>query len=156
MIRVLVVEDSRFFDQSLEDILEAEPELKVVGVAKDGLGAITMAARLKPDVITMGITRDMVMPRLNGLEATRFVIDQNPGVGVIILSTYGDDEYVFEAIKAGARGYLLKGKSSKDLIEAIRAVHRGEAMLEPVIANKVLAEFRRLARDSSVFNQFLT
>ena len=144
-IKVLLADDHTMFREGLRQILERQADMTVVGEAGDGREAAEKVESLAPNIVLV----DISMPVLDGVKATRLIIECLPGVGVIILSMYGDDEYVFEAIKAGARGYLLKGDSSKNLIEAIRAVHRGEVMLGPGIASRVLAEFRRLARDSS-------
>ena len=144
-IKVLLADDHTMFREGLRQILERQADMTVVGEAGDGREAAEKVESLAPNIVLV----DISMPVLDGVKATRLIIECLPGVGVIILSMYGDDEYVFEAIKAGARGYLLKGDSSKNLIEAIRAVHRDEAMLGPGIAGRVLAEFRRLTRDSS-------
>ncbi|MBC8248385.1 MAG: response regulator transcription factor [Anaerolineales bacterium] len=144
-IKVLLADDHTMFREGLRQILERQADMTVVGEAGDGREAAEKVESLAPNIVLV----DISMPVLDGVKATRLITEHHPGVGVIILSMYGDDEYVFEAIKAGARGYLLKGDSSKNLIEAIRVVHRGEVMLGPGIAGRVLAEFRRLARDSS-------
>jgi DNA-binding NarL/FixJ family response regulator len=140
-IRVLLADDHRLFREGLRQICELMGDFEVVGEATHGQEAIDLAARLAPDVILM----DIRMPGLDGVQATRLITERARAVGVIILTMYRQENYVFEAIKAGARGYLLKDTDSHTLIETVRAVHRGEAMLEPGMAARVLEEFRRIS-----------
>lgn len=139
-IRVLIVDDQMLMRQGLATLLELEPDLEVAGQAGDGIEAVALVRELKPHVVLM----DVRMPRLNGVDATRLVRAQAPETQVIILTTFDDDEYVFEGLRAGAMGYLLKDVSSEDLTDAIRRVARGEALIQPSIARKVVSEFARL------------
>lgn len=141
MIRVLLVDDQTLIRQGIAMLLELEPDLEVVGAVGDGRAAIEAVERLHPDVVLM----DVRMPGMDGVTATRELSRRFPDVGVIILTTFDDDEYVFEGLKAGARGYLLKDISSEEMAEAVRTVARGEALIQPSIARKVVAEFSRLA-----------
>jgi len=117
----------------------------VVGEAENGEQAVHLARRLKPDVVLM----DIQMPILDGVQATHIITESNPVVRVIILTMYRQDQYVFEAIKAGACGYLLKDIDEHELVEAIQAVHRGEALVDPSLAARLLDEFRRLSAVSN-------
>ena len=112
------------------------------GEAENGQEAVELTQRCRPDVVLM----DINMPIMDGVEATRRIVEQAPGVRVIMLTIYRQDRYVFEAIKAGARGYLLKDVDEHELLEAIRAVYRGEALINPALATRVLDEFRRLSQ----------
>ncbi|MCS6940328.1 MAG: response regulator transcription factor [Roseiflexaceae bacterium] len=141
MIRVLLVDDQTLIRQGIAMLLELEPDLEVVGAVGDGRAAIEAVEKLRPDVVLM----DVRMPGMDGVTATRELSRRFPEVGVIILTTFDDDEYVFEGLKAGARGYLLKDISSEEMAEAVRTVARGEALIQPSIARKVVAEFSRLA-----------
>jgi len=114
-----------------------------VGQAGDGYEAVTLAQELQPDVVLM----DLKMPRLGGIPATRRICQAQPETHVIILTTYDADDLVFEGIKAGAKGYLLKDVGSEALVEAIRGVVRGESLIDPGVARKVLAEFQQLAAE---------
>ncbi len=143
-IRVLLVDDQRIVRQGLATILKYAPGITVIGEAGDGEEAIVLAHTLEPDVILM----DLKMPRLGGIPATRQICAELPDTHVIILTTYDTDDLVFEGIKAGASGYLLKDTSSEKLIEAIRGAMRGESQLDPAVARKVLNEFQRLAAGS--------
>jgi DNA-binding NarL/FixJ family response regulator len=140
-IHVLLVDDQQIVRQGLATILKYAPGIEVVGQASDGEEALMLAHDLKPDVVLM----DLKMPRLGGIPATRKICAELPGTHVIILTTYDADDLVFEGIKAGAEGYLLKDTSSEMLIEAVQGVVRGESQLDPSVAHKVLSEFQRLA-----------
>ena len=140
-IRILIADDHRIVRQGLRHVCELAG-LTVVGEAEDGQEAVRLAWQLRPDVILM----DINMPVLDGVQATSFIVEANPSVQVIILTMYRQDRYVFDAIKAGARGYLLKDVDEEDLVTAIRAVHRGEALINPNLAVKLLDEFRRLSQ----------
>lgn len=139
-IRILIADDHTMVRQGLSQICGAEPDMKVVGEAADGKEAIRLATSLQPHVVVM----DINMPELDGVQATGYITADAPDIGVIILTMYRQDEYVFEAIKAGARAYLLKDADSDELLRAIRAVAAGEALLDPAIALKMIDEFRRL------------
>jgi DNA-binding NarL/FixJ family response regulator len=140
-IRILLVDDQRLMREGLRILLELEPDLKVVGEAANGLDALESYAELLPNVVLM----DVRMPGLDGVEATWRLRERWPEARIIILTTFDDDEYVFEGLRAGARGYLLKDVSGHDLAEAVRTVAAGGALIEPSVARKVVAEFARLA-----------
>jgi DNA-binding NarL/FixJ family response regulator len=140
-IRLLIVDDQRLMRQGLRTLLELEPDLEVVGEAEDGQAALDLFASLAPDVVLM----DIRMPVLDGVEATLRLRQRWPQARVIILTTFDDDAYVFDGLRAGALGYLLKDVSGTELAEAIRKVAEGGALIEPSVARKVLAEFARLA-----------
>jgi DNA-binding NarL/FixJ family response regulator len=142
-IRVLLVDDQQLVRQGLATILRYAPGIEVAGEAGDGEEAIALAAELEPDVVLM----DLKMPRLGGIPATRRIHQAQPGIHVVILTTYDADDLVFEGIKAGAKGYLLKDTTSETLVEAIRGVMRGESLIDPGVAHKVLGEFQRLAAE---------
>ena len=143
-IRILIADDHTMVRQGLTQICEAEPEMEVVEQAADGRQAVALALRFQPDVVVM----DINMPEQDGVEATKEITAENPDAGVIILTMYRQDQYVFEAIKAGARAYLLKDADSDELVRAIRAVADGEALLDPSIAGKMIEEFKRLQEDT--------
>ncbi len=140
-IRVLLVDDQEIVRQGLTTILKYAPGIEVVGQAGNGEEAVALARALRPDVVLM----DLKMPRLGGIPATRRICAELPDTQVIILTTYDTDDLVFEGIKAGAKGYLLKDATGETLVEAIRGVMRGESQLDPGVARKVLSEFQRLA-----------
>jgi DNA-binding NarL/FixJ family response regulator len=140
-IRVLLVDDQALFREGLETLLSVHRDIQVVGQASNGQEAVEVAAQLHPDVVLM----DVRMPILNGVRATRRLKRAQPQCRVIVLTTFDDDEYVFDALRAGAVGYLLKDVASARLVEAIRAAARGESILEPSVAAKVIAEFTRVS-----------
>jgi DNA-binding NarL/FixJ family response regulator len=144
-ITILLVDDQPLFREGLRTLLSVQPDLKVVGEAGDGEEAIKLCRTLKPVVVLM----DLQMPVLDGVEATRRMHHQHPESRVIVLNTFDDDEMVFDGLRAGALGYLLKDAPSEKLAEAIRAAARGESFLQPSIAAKVVAEFARLATKRS-------
>jgi DNA-binding NarL/FixJ family response regulator len=141
MIKVLLVDDQTLVRQGIRMLLMTEDDLEVVGEAENGRLALEQAENLKPDVILM----DVRMPEMDGVTATRELNLRYPSIGVIILTTFDDDEYIFEGLRAGARGYLLKDISSEEMADAIRTVANGGALIQPSITRKVLAEFNRLA-----------
>lgn len=147
-IRILLADNHAMFREGLRAILDRLSDMTVVGEAQDGLEATKKASELAPDIILM----DINMPVRGGVEATRLIVAQNPQVGIIILTMYSENKHVFEAIRAGARGYILKSARAKELIETIRTVHRGEASLDPAVTNILLEEFRHLADDSQEGN----
>ncbi len=143
-IRVVIVDDQLLMRQGLETLLELESDIEVAGQAGDGLQAIEVVQQYKPNVVLM----DVRMPRMDGVEATRQIRAKIPQTQVIILTTFDDDEYVFEGLRAGAMGYLLKDVSAEELTDAIRRVARGEALIQPSIARKVVSEFARLGAET--------
>ena len=140
-IRVLLVDDQELFREGLETLLSVHADIQVVGQARNGREAVDVATRARPDVVLM----DVRMPLLDGIRATRLLAEVLPRCRVIVLTTFDDDEYVFDALRAGAAGYLLKDVPSARLVEAIRATARGESILEPSVAAKVIAEFTRVS-----------
>jgi DNA-binding NarL/FixJ family response regulator len=140
-IRILLVDDQVLFREGLHTLLSMQSDVEVVGEAANGEEALRAAGTLRPDVILM----DLQMPMMDGAAATRKLKDRQPDTRVIILTTFDDDESVFEALRAGAVGYLLKDTPSTRLLDAIRLTARGESFLEPSIAAKVVAEFSRLS-----------
>jgi DNA-binding NarL/FixJ family response regulator len=140
-IRILLVDDQTLFREGLRTLLSAQPDFLVVGEAANGQEALRLSASLHPQVALM----DLRMPVLDGVAATRRLHDEQPEVRVIVLTTFDDDETVFDGLRAGAVGYLLKDTPSERLFEAIRATARGESFLQPSITAKVIAEFARLA-----------
>ncbi|HBX71148.1 MAG TPA: DNA-binding response regulator [Chloroflexi bacterium] len=141
IIRLLLVDDQRLMRDGLRTLLELESDFEVVGEAENGAQALESYRQLTPDVILM----DIRMPQMDGVEATRRLREIDPEARVIILTTFDDNEYVFEGLRAGALGYLLKDVSSDELADAIRKVAAGGSMIEPSVARKVIAEFARLA-----------
>ena len=141
-IRVLLADDHRLFRQGMRQICEILGGFDVVGEAENGQEAVQLAQELQPDIILM----DINMPILDGVQATGTITENCPTARVVILTMYRQDQYVFEAIKAGARGYLLKDADEQELLDTVRAVHRGEALIDPALATNVLKEFRRLSR----------
>jgi len=139
-IRLMLVDDQRLMRDGMRTILELEPDLKVVAEAENGLEALEMFKTAQPDVVLM----DIRMPEMDGVEATRRLVIENEQALVIILTTFDDDQYIFEGLRAGALGYLLKDVSGSELAEAIRTVHAGGALIEPSVARKMVAEFARL------------
>ncbi len=139
-IRLLIAEDQPLIRKAFVALLELEPDISVVAAAADGAEAIRAARAWRPDVILM----DIKMPRVDGIAATRAVLQDNPETNVIVLTTFETDELVFEAILAGAKAYLLKDAEESEILEAIRAAARGEPRLSPRIAEKIIGEFRRV------------
>src|SRR4051794_15215197 len=139
-VRVLIADDQALVRAGFKMILEAEPEIQVIGEAEDGVEAVEMIQRLKPDVALM----DIRMPRLNGLEATRQVVNgADTPTRVLMLTTFDLNEYVYEALRAGASGFLLKDVPAEQLINGIQVVARGEALLAPSITRRLIEEFAK-------------
>jgi DNA-binding NarL/FixJ family response regulator len=141
-IRVLLVDDQALFREGLETLLSVHKDIQVVGQASNGQEALEVATNAQPDVVLM----DVRMPIMDGVRATRLLKKSLPQCKVIVLTTFDDDEYIFDALRTGAVGYLLKDVASAQLVEAIRAAARGESILEPSVAAKVIAEFSRVSR----------
>jgi DNA-binding NarL/FixJ family response regulator len=144
-VRVLLVDDQALFREALATLLEVRAEIEVVGEAGDGAAALEQAAVLRPDVVLM----DLHMPVLDGIAATLRLRVEQPDVRVLALTTFDDDEDVFAALRAGAVGYLLKDVSSDRLVEALLAAARGESVLQPSVAAKVVARFARMTDDEA-------
>jgi DNA-binding NarL/FixJ family response regulator len=138
-IRVAVVDDQRLFTKGLSGLVGMLPGIEVVGVAYDGEEGVALCREHEPDVVLM----DISMPRMDGISATREIRDLLPRTAVIILTGHEDDEHVFEGIKAGAQGYLLKDAEPEDLSRAIRTVHAGDTIIAPDLAQKMLGTFER-------------
>jgi DNA-binding NarL/FixJ family response regulator len=143
-VRVLLVDDQALFREALATLLEVRPEIEVVGEAADGAEALDRVAGLRPDVVLM----DLHMPVLDGIAATRRLRVERPEVRVLALTTFDDDEDVFAALRAGAVGYLLKDVSGDRLVEALLAAARGESVLQPSVAARVVARFAELPDDA--------
>ena len=142
-VRVLIADDQELLRAGFRKLLDAEDAISVVGEAADGAEAIALATRMAPDVVLM----DIRMPRMDGLEATRR-LTRSGGVRVLILTTYDLDEYVFEALRAGASGFLLKDSPPDTLISGIATVARGDALLAPSVTRRLIAEFARRPAES--------
>lgn len=138
-IRVLLVEDQTLMRQGLKTILSLEPGMQVVGEASDGESGMRLALEIRPDIILM----DVQMPRMNGVDATAAICAAWPSARVIILTTFDRDDYVFQGIRAGAMGYLLKDTPAENLVATIRRVHAGEPFIQPEIASRALRELVR-------------
>lgn len=140
-IRLLIADDQALIRRGIAMMLASEPGIEVVAQAADGIEATEAALATRPDVVVM----DLQMPRASGVVATRAITAALPQTKVVVLTTYDDDELVFEAIRAGAHAYLLKDADEDEVLETIRSVHRGESRLSPAIARKVIEQFRAFA-----------
>ena len=141
MVKVLIADDQELIRESLKIILDSKPDIEVTDAVSDGLEVIRSVREKRPDIILL----DIRMPRLDGVSCTKIIKEGYPDIKIIILTTFDDDEYVFNALKYGASGYLLKGISMDSLVEAINTVYKGQAMINPDIASKVLKFFSKLA-----------
>jgi DNA-binding NarL/FixJ family response regulator len=139
LIRILLADDQVLFREGLHSLLSAQPDIEIVGEAGDGEQAVRLVAERHPDLVLM----DVRMPVLNGVAATKQIHEQYPGCHVLLLTTFDDDEYVFEGLRAGASGYLLKDAPVQRLLEAIHIAAQGEMFLQPSVASKVVAELNR-------------
>ncbi|HUI90090.1 MAG TPA: response regulator transcription factor [Anaerolineales bacterium] len=135
-IRILIADDHQIVRKGIRALLATKRDIQVVGEASDGAEAVAQALALHPDVVLM----DLVMPKMDGIEATKEITAKRPETRILVLTSFAADEQVFPAIQAGALGYLLKDSGPQELIQAIHQVHNGEPSLEPAIARKVLAE----------------
>ena len=144
-IGILIADDHTVVRDGLTSMLERQRDFTVVGEARNGLETVEKARELQPDVILM----DLHMPEMDGIEAMVRIRAENPDVKFLVLTTYDTDEDIFRAIQAGAKGYLLKDASREELFQAVRAVHRGESLIEPGVAAKVLDRFAQLSRQRS-------
>ncbi|OLF12030.1 DNA-binding response regulator [Actinophytocola xinjiangensis] len=136
-LRVVLADDQDLVRAGFRVILGTERDIEVVGEAGDGLAAVELAVRLLPDVVLM----DVQMPGVDGLEATRRILGEHPEVRVVILTTFDREDYLFEALRSGASGFLLKNASPEDLVESVRIVARGDALLSPEVTRRVIARF---------------
>ena len=143
MIKILLVDDHALVRHGFRMILAAQPDMEIAGEAGNGNDAVELAQKLKPDVVVM----DVAMPELNGIEATRRLIELSPRTRVLALSMHKDAVYVREILRAGARGYLLKDSADADLLAAVRAVAKGEGYLSPGVSDAVLSDYRRHVTD---------
>ena len=144
-IRVLIVDDHTVVRDGLSAMLEPQEDITVVGEAADGAAGVEEAGRLLPDVVLM----DLRMPELDGVGAMRRIHEDHPEINFLVLTTFDTDEYIYDAIEAGAKGFLLKDASREDLFKAVRAVARGESLIEPGIAARVLNRFAQLSREAA-------
>ena len=147
-IRILLVDDHAILREGIRALLEDEPDMAVIGEAEDGRTAVRLVCQLKPDVVLM----DIALPLLNGLEATRQIKHDCPGVKVLILTMHDNDEYIHQALANGAMGYILKDATARELLDAIHAIQRGEAILSPAITRLVIENYLRwgdIQKDSS-------
>jgi two-component system, NarL family, response regulator LiaR len=133
-IRILIVDDHSLIREGLRAVLETQPDMELVGEARDGVEGVSRARTLRPDVVLM----DMNLPRMDGVEATRQIVQNDPAVRVLVLSNYMDDDKVLGVLKAGAKGYLMKDTASHELRQAVRDVYQGKAALDPAIQRKLV------------------
>ncbi len=145
MIKVLIVDDQQLVRESLQIVLDSKENFSVINIAENGYLALQAIKKEKPDVVLM----DIRMPQLDGVQCTKMIKEKYPEIKIIILTTFDDDDYVFNALKNGASGYLLKGTSTEKLCEAIETVYSGQAMINPDVASKVVKLFSELANASS-------
>ena len=136
-LRIMLVDDSPLFRKGLSDLLAPCPDMEVVAEAGDGLEAVEKARELQPDLILM----DIYMPKFSGLEATRLIKEEMPSVRIVMLTVSEDEQHLFETVKAGAEGFVLKNVEPDTLIQMIRGISKGEAPISPSMATKILAEF---------------
>jgi len=149
-IHILLAEDHAVMRTGLRLVLERQPDFRVVGEASDGREAVALAQQHKPDVILM----DIGMPNLNGIDAARQITTALPQTSVVILSMHSDEAYVLRALKAGARGYLLKESAESDLIAAIRAVHNGKAFFSPAVSRMLVEDYVRQLQDREIEDSY--
>ncbi len=141
-IRLIIVDDHPVVREGLAAIMETQPDMDLLAEGTDGVEAVDLVGRLHPDVVLM----DLQMPNMDGVEAIRQIKAIAPETEIVVLTTYDSDEYIFRGIEAGARGYLLKGSRKDEVLGAIRAASRGEALLPPVVAGKLVERFTQMAQ----------
>ena len=144
-IRILIVDDHEMVRNGLSVMMEREEDFTVVGEAQNGKEAVEMVSRLRPDVVLM----DLRMPEMDGVEAMRQIRAEQDDVKFLVLTTYDTDEYIFDAIEAGAKGYLLKDTSREELFKAVRTVNRGESLIEPGVVSRLLDRLTDLSRQAA-------
>src|SRR5580700_6456698 len=149
-IRILLADDHTIIRSGLKLLLEQQPDFKVVAEASDGREAVQLVSKLRPDVVIL----DIGMPNLNGIEATRQIVSEEPKAQVVILSMHSDEGYVLRALKAGARAYILKNSAEADLIRAVRSVADGKSFFSPVISKMLLEDYVRQVRDKHVEDSY--
>ena len=142
-IRVLLADDHALFRQGLRQLLELEDDIEVIGDASTGEEAQQMVTELRPDVVLM----DINMPDVDGITATRNILAEYPNTSIVILTMYREDDYAFQAVRAGARGYLLKNAGSQDVVRAVRVTSQGASMVDPTLVPSLLREFHRLVNN---------
>jgi DNA-binding NarL/FixJ family response regulator len=152
MTRVVIADDHPVFRRGLKALLDGEDGLEVVGEAADGLSAVTVASDLEPDVVVM----DLHMPLLGGVEAAKRILEVLPSVGVLVLTMHEDDELVFAAMKAGARGYLVKTTDDDEIVRAVQAIGAGEAIFSATIAQRMMGYFTAISSSKAVVFPQLT
>lgn len=145
-IKILLAEDHVLVRESIRKFLEQEPDLEVIGEAGDGELLVVLAKKLKPDIIIA----DVAMPKLNGIEAIKQIKALNLNMPILILTAYDYDQYIFALLEAGAAGYLLKDISGQELIDGIHAIHRGDSVLHPTVARKLMQRFRGTSRNQEL------
>ncbi|PKM93289.1 MAG: DNA-binding response regulator [Firmicutes bacterium HGW-Firmicutes-1] len=146
MIKILIVDDQELIRQSLELMLSSRSQFKIVGTASDGREAIAMTRKFKPDIILM----DIRMPEIDGIECIKIIKENYKEIKIIVLTTFDDEEYIFESFKHGANGFLLKGISINELVHTIETVYKGGSLVEPKVASKVLALFSQMAKSDYI------
>ena len=149
-LRVLLADDHILMRSGLRALLDRQPNLEVVGESENGRETVALAASLKPDVVVM----DVGMPILNGIEATQTIVTQCPSIAVVILSMHADESYVMRALKAGARGYLLKDSAAADLIGAIQAISQGKSFFSPKVSRILAEDYVRVLRQKGAVDTY--
>lgn len=145
-IKILLAEDHVLVRESIRRFLEQEPDLEVIGEAGDGDQLVSLAKKLKPDIIIA----DVAMPKVNGIEAVKKIKEQNITTPVLVLTAYDYDQYIFALLEAGAAGYLLKDISGQELIDGIHAIYKGDSVLHPTVARKLMQRFRNTSRNPEI------
>jgi DNA-binding NarL/FixJ family response regulator len=146
-VRIVIADDHDFVRSGFASLLDAQPEFTVIGIARDGTEAVRIGLELQPDVVLM----DIRMPRMDGIEATRRLADQRPnGPRILILTTFDLDEYVYDALRAGASGFLLKDVTAERLFDAVRVIAAGDALLAPAVTRRLISEFAQRTRPTDL------